>query len=726
MPLNDIVNVVITRQTPMVTERGFGIPMILGTHKRFSDLIRFYSSMDEVAADFSPSDLEYIAAQDIFSQEISPEQIAIGRRQADSAEIEVVTALAGQDYVVTIDGEDYIAPLTPAATYSVVTLSSALIPGSRVNISLDGSILGTVTSIIDFDSDFQSGDSIVATINGTPLSPVPFNTDQATTLSDLATAIQSDASVSAATVTGINEITAVFASSGANTIDSVITTGAVPPIATIVEGAFAFSVDSETTMQNIASAIEVAEPTYTAEVSGLDGRVLTVTGPTGTTAEVDSFVIEGVGIQPTAAIQNPFQAISVEDVAADIYNYLMSVPIQAVLPVTAVNNGGGRLTLTAKVSGAPWTLSVKSTIQNPNRAIVHITQIEPSQVYQVTINGITFEYVAPYDVQSSAQIANGIVDAINASIPPISVSAVAQVDGSIVIESDDMTQIFSLRVSPEVMTIDQGLIIGSISPSQPVATDLTEINNVNDTWYALIATSRDVATVKSIADWVESRIKIFGTASSDPTIINSPAGTDLTSIAAQLNSGGYARTFVMYHQDADYDFPEAAWFGAVLPLTPGSETWKFKALRSISYSNLTTTQSNTALAKKANTYEFVGGVGITSNGTVAEGEYIDVIRGIDWLSSRIQEYVFSVLVKNPKVPYTDAGIATIQAEVMRALSQGVSNDLLTDDPAPVVTVPRASEVPPTDKANRILRDVRFTATLAGAIHAVRIRGTVSV
>ena len=63
---------------------------------------------------------------------------------------------------------------------------------------------------------------------------------------------------------------------------------------------------------------------------------------------------------------------------------------------------------------------------------------------------------------------------------------------------------------------------------------------------------------------------------------------------------------------------------------------------------------------------------------------------------------------------------------MRALALGVANDFLSNDPAPLVTVPKAADVPPTDKANRILRDVKFTATLAGAIHAVVIRGKVSV
>ena len=153
----------------------------------------------------------------------------------------------------------------------------------------------------------------------------------------------------------------------------------------------------------------------------------------------------------------------------------------------------------------------------------------------------------------------------------------------------------------------------------------------------------------------------------DPNIINLAAGVDLSSIAAKCNQSGYVRTFVLYHQDAASDFPECAWFGGVLPLDPGSETWKFKRLNSISYSNLTSTQSQNARNKKANTYEFIGGVGITREGTVAQGEFIDIVRGVDWLTSRIQEFVYSVLVNSNKVPYTDAGITAIESEVKRAL-----------------------------------------------------------
>lgn len=725
MPLSDIVDVVITRQTQTVTETGFGIPMILGASNKFTDLIRFYSSMDEVAVDFSPSDPEYIAAQDVFSQVISPTQIAIGRRQVDDVNFRVETAMTGEDYILRVNGSDLIVNSSSTTTYSVANLNADLVPNNRISVIVNGTAVGTVTSVIDFSADFVTGNSIVATINGSPIAAVPFNTDQATTLSDLATALQNTADISTATVTAARQITAVFSAPGTNAINSVITTGgASQPSSAIAQGGFVYTTSHANTMSLIAQAIQLLPNIQTATVTGVQNRTLTVQGPPNTTATINSFVVTGGASQAVAVITNPLQAVSPESVAADIVASINSQgPSYA---ITATDNLDGTFIIQNSNPGTPYTLRVRTSIINPNSARVRVTQVEPSQNYRVTLNGINFDYTTLSTVQNANEIITALTDIINASASTLPVNAVNNGDGTMQLSSIDPNNVFSVSVSAEIMDTQIGLIQAPLVAVNPVADDLTAINNANSTWYALISTTRDIPTVKAIAAWVESRIKLFGTASSDPNIINIPAGTDTTSIAAFLNQAGYVRTFVMYHQDAEFDYPEAAWFGRVLPLEPGSETWKFKTLNSISYSNLTTTQSNNALNKKANTYEFVAGVGITANGTVAQGEFIDIVRGIDWLTARIQEFVFSVLVQNPKVAYTDAGIAVIQAEVMRALALGVSNNFLSDDPAPLVTVPKAIDVPPVDKANRILRNVRFTATLSGAIHAVDIRGTVSV
>ena len=44
----------------------------------------------------------------------------------------------------------------------------------------------------------------------------------------------------------------------------------------------------------------------------------------------------------------------------------------------------------------------------------------------------------------------------------------------------------------------------------------------------------------------------------------------------------------------------------------------------------------------------------------------------------------------------------------------------------VVTVPKAKDVSSVNKANRNLPDVKWSATLSGAVHTVQVTGTVSV
>ena len=579
MPLSDIVNVVITRQTQTITEQGFGVPLILGASVRFDDLIKFYSDMDSVAVDFEPTDPEYIAAQDIFSQTISPNLIAIGRRQVDDVDLQVVTSMSGEDYILTIDGNPLAVSSTSTTTYSVVTLNGDLVPGNAIASSVNGNSV-SITTLVDFSADFVASNSIVPTVNAVALTAVPFNTDQATTLADVATRIASATGVTSATVTGARQITVIFDSPLANVVNSVVTTGGVSqPTATMTQAGILYNANFLTTMELIASVYEQLPNIANATVNPTNTRILTVEGPPNTTAVVNSFVVTGGASQPVATITNPLQPVSIESIAGDIVAAVNAqILIDPTYPVEAVDNLDGTFTLENRVPGTPWTLKVSTTIGSPNRAIARVTQVTPNTEYTVTINNIDFTYRSPVNVQTANEIVAELVDLINDPASNVPVNATNLNDGSLSIQSDNLINTFSISVSPDIMSYDKGLKILALTPVNSASTDLTAINNANNTWYALISTSRDVNDVLDVAAWVEARIKLFGTASADSVIINSQPGADTTSIAAKLGQLGYVRSFVMYHQDANYDYPEAAWFGAVLPLEPGSETWKFKQL----------------------------------------------------------------------------------------------------------------------------------------------------
>ena len=218
MPLSNIVNVQITRETQSVSQMGFGIPLILGTSKNWNDLVRQYNSMQEVVVDFSPYDLKYIASQDVFSQAITPSYLLIGRRTVDTVGIDVETAMPNQTYTATINGNAVSINSTPIVQESVVTLS------------------GIVTNVITFGSSFVTGNSTIVTVNGLPLSAVPYNTSNAQTLTDIATEIETASGITSAVSNGTNAITVIFTSSAAAIVNSAVTTGgASQPVAVITE-----------------------------------------------------------------------------------------------------------------------------------------------------------------------------------------------------------------------------------------------------------------------------------------------------------------------------------------------------------------------------------------------------------------------------------------------------------------------------------------------------------
>jgi len=268
----------------------------------------------------------------------------------------------------------------------------------------------------------------------------------------------------------------------------------------------------------------------------------------------------------------------------------------------------------------------------------------------------------------------------------------------------------------------------STTPANGPVADLNQIILTDDTWYALLITSRDKFIVLEVAAWIETQLKIFGSVSADANIHD---GASVTDLAYLLNAANYDRTFVAFNEDVN-DWFDAAWFGRCLPTDPGSITWMFMTLAGPTVSNLNATQRNDALDKKANLYTEIGGRDITERGTMASGEYIDITRGIDWLTSRMQENIFQALANADKIPYSESGIAIIEGKIRMTLDQGIKQGLLTPDPDSYegepysVTVPRIHEIAENDRANRLLPDVEWEARLAGAIHKVIIQGRVVV
>lgn len=267
-------------------------------------------------------------------------------------------------------------------------------------------------------------------------------------------------------------------------------------------------------------------------------------------------------------------------------------------------------------------------------------------------------------------------------------------------------------------------VLGCDHADPGVATDLAAINVADNTWYCLVTMYNSDAYVKAAAAWVNSNKKVYIADVSESLAVTAASdGTQGT--LDDLKTLDYSRTAGVYHPRPS-EMIAAAWAGSRLPYDAGSETWKFAQLEGVSATNLTSTQRTNLTNRNANFYETIAGVSIMSEGTTVDGDYIDVRRGLDWIESDMAAGVFTALAGAKKVPYTNAGIAIVEAQVRATLKRAVKRGVIADDPAFTVTVPRVADVSSADKSARLLTDVKFSATLAGAIHKTTISGVVSV
>lgn len=265
--------------------------------------------------------------------------------------------------------------------------------------------------------------------------------------------------------------------------------------------------------------------------------------------------------------------------------------------------------------------------------------------------------------------------------------------------------------------------------NESVAASMAAILAEDNDFYGIILADRsNVDTVMDMAAWTETHMNLFLVSTAEEGAADASVTTDLLS---KLSDKNYYRTSGWYHALAD-EYPEAAVMARCFAIEPGGETWANKKLAGVTADHLTETQYNAITKKNGNTFEKFRNVSITQNGKVAAGEWIDVIRFRDWLQEEIRTNEFYLLINTDKVPYTDAGIAAVESVLRKALEDGQARGGIapTEYDADgnknlgfTIDVPLASSITANQKASRVLKDLKFTARLAGAIHAIKITGS---
>lgn len=265
--------------------------------------------------------------------------------------------------------------------------------------------------------------------------------------------------------------------------------------------------------------------------------------------------------------------------------------------------------------------------------------------------------------------------------------------------------------------------------TESVASSMAAISAEDNDFYGIILADRsDLATVMDMAAWTETHMNLFLVSTAEEGAADASVTTDLLS---KLMDKNYYRSSGWYHELED-EYPEAAVMARCFAIEPGGDTWANKKLAGVTPDHLTETQYNAITKKNGNTFEKFRNVSITQNGKVAAGEWIDIIRFRDWLQEEIRTNEFNLLINSDKVPYTDVGIAAVESVLRKALEDGQARGGIApteyDEDGNknlgfTIDAPLSSSITANQKASRVLKDMTFTARMAGAIHAIKITGS---
>ena len=367
--------------------------------------------------------------------------------------------------------------------------------------------------------------------------------------------------------------------------------------------------------------------------------------------------------------------------------------------------------------------------QDPRPELVKIGRRDNahSQSIRLTPNDTTEGLVVTVTVTDQANIDTVVSRTNGAAETPTTIATALQplLDAISGVTATDNTGSVSMDVDTPGELFDYsaltGLAVLDETADPGIAADLTAIDSEDSDWYGLALDSNSKAEISGAASTIEALTKIFLANTADDEVLQDTAGN----IMETLEAAAFSRTGVIWNE-AVLSYAASAWLGNGLPTDPGSITWSLKTLAGITVDDLTDTEIGNIESNNGNYYTSVASVNITRNGTMANGEFIDIQRTVDALEARIQEDIFSILVNVGKLPYTDASVNQVVAAIRGALRDFQDTGALNPEVDVTVTAPKVADISSADRANRLLPDVEFTAQLGGAIHTVEVQGTLTI
>lgn len=339
-------------------------------------------------------------------------------------------------------------------------------------------------------------------------------------------------------------------------------------------------------------------------------------------------------------------------------------------------------------------------------SVVFTPTVADSTAYTVTLNGTVYTFTSGVGATATT-IVTGLKAAIGS---PVGIT----VGGTTTLTLAPTTPgtAWSVTASPN--------LVGVNTATEAWVDALIAVEAENDTWYMLVADTQVTADQLALSNAIAAREKIYGLSSADAV---APT-TGTTDIGYVLNAASAARTFGVYLPTAATQYPEAAWAGSQLAVTPGANDWFLKRANTVTVNKLSSTQITNLNNKSWNYYTTKHGADTFKPGNMFDEKPIDIQIGKDWLKARLQEGIYFRMINSLKTPMTDPGLLVIENEIRAVMSLAQSNGLI--DTGWTITTPPVSSIPANLRAQRAAGVFVIRARLQGAIRFCDIQFFLSV
>lgn len=288
----------------------------------------------------------------------------------------------------------------------------------------------------------------------------------------------------------------------------------------------------------------------------------------------------------------------------------------------------------------------------------------------------------------------------------------------------------------QIVVVDLVNMTDAYTSTETAAELLAAIQDESNDWYFMTWEDHTEASILAMAAEIEATgsddyPKMYFTSTSDADSIVAVVDPAID-VIGKLKALGYDRTECQWHDQADTLFPEMGITAANSTYQPGGITWKFTQINGVdaaadplSGKALSTQKQGNINARNGSWMGIERGVTFYHEGKVTGGEWIDVIRGADWLNDQIEVALLNLLLnqRGGKIPFTPAGMQQVANTIDNVLTTAVNVGFLYGFEK--TTVPNYGNIAFADKVARILENVNWTGYLAGAVHNIVTNGNLT-